>query len=181
MRLNRKWNAGRGQHQPPHQPAIGLIQHQGPKPFPPPPDRGVMQRGKLRVGVKFGPERVAAGGVAQDRLVDLGAEIAFDPVGKVKGRGIAVRAPTVGFQHIAFHRAKRVVVQLHQPVIVLPVGGEDAPFMEQGRQGAARTVEPALGWQAERAGFRKFNRSLSEGDRARLASISGGDRESDRT
>lgn len=34
---------------------------------------------------------------------------------------------------------------------------------------------------AERAGFRKFSRSLSEGDRERLATISGRDRESHRT
>jgi len=51
---------------------------------------------------------------------------------------------------------------------------------------ASGHLSTSPGWphaptSAERAGFRKFNRSLSEGDRARLASISGGDRESDRT
>ena len=57
------------------------------------------------------------------------------------------RAAAIGLEHVAFHRAKRIVVELRQPVIGAAIAGEYPVLAEHIVQCTAMPVIPVRGFQ----------------------------------
>jgi len=68
--------------------------------------------------------------VAGNGGIFIGVEVAFDPVIHIEHMIRMYRAASVCLQDETFHRAKRIVVQLRQPVVGLAVVGKQAAGLE---------------------------------------------------